>query len=1019
MNAKHKEKITAALERISSPVRWIWPRLGDAVIGIFSILLIALCCLTYSTKISLYASKLFNENKYVALINGFVNPFRNQHLLMNSGLPIYDLKIKRREYAVIEQVVADNIKQGRMTEETQRWANAKFIHDGKKYDVKVRVRGDLSPHWADPKKSWRIKFVREKLEYNGSILEEPIYFEGKRQINLIIPSDKRFALAKFINDLLREEGLVALRDRFAILRINGIVQGLYYETEHFDKPLFAAQGRPETTVFGQTDRGMHFEQYTKYGTPGAADAKYDIGTLRLAVDPAGELALRAIQVLNEHCLKPTPANFRRARAVLDWDKYLRMRAMATLCNTNHLRFGSDNLKLYFDPSRGLLEPIPWDVLLVKMPKEPGTIDYWNSHGLDELQRSTLLDPELRLQRNKILWSWVGDGGDSLMARYNKIHERIRPLAWADVLTTPIQGLKMDEVKKELDFNVRRTHKVLRTSTTNFTYKLEANNRAALELSVMNFSGIQLKAIELADTLNFAGRYLLFEDKDEDGELQEYDPIIANAEAVNGKISFSFDRFISPELEYRSDFIETRYWEFFDTKVNRRRFFLVGRLTPEKRDPLEWTPPQINVVAFNAVTGHEIPCGLTSSGLLAPDNSIGISTIDMSDPWDLEAPQLTLTEFLRKHPQFAASREVPGAAELSGKVTIAGAVFVPYSVPLILRPGADITMKPSANVICYGGLASIGAPENRIRIHGDGSGDPFDTFAVVRPKQKVIVKYTDIQHGGQSQINGMFFTGGFAVHDGDLEMDNCRITDMQSEDGVNLKNGNLLVTNCLFANTAGDAFDIDFGKGEVRDSKFMNTVGDAVDFSGSYVTVSGCRFEDIGDKGSSVGEDSHPILVNNLYLRCNIAVSCKDLSSPKIAYCTFVDNKLAIEAKRKKEFFGGGSGEFVNCVFSGNAELFTEDYFSQNQILISHSILDVAAKWPTCKTAEIRFVDPAQANYVLDASSLAGNGLEIVQPEWLPHSANGAAHKVPGIFGSATDRAHAQATQRENKFAAGR
>lgn len=1019
MKLNHKQKITAVAERISSPVRWIWPRLGDAVIGILSILVIALCCLTYSTSISVYMSKRFNDNKYVALINGFINPFRNQHLLLNSGLPIYDLKIKRREYAIIEQVVAENIKHGLMTEETQQWADAKFMYGGLVYNVKVRVRGDLSPHWANPKKSWRIKFGNEKIINDGKESKEAIYFQGKHQINLIIPSDKRFALAKFINDLLKEEGLVALRDQFVILRINGIVQGLYYETEHFDKPLFAAQNRPETTVFGQNDRGMHFEQYTKYGTPGVEDAKYDMGSLRLAVDPAGELAMRAIQVLNDHCLKPTPLSFRHARAVLNWDKYLRMRAMTTLCNTNHLRFGSDNLKLYFDPSRGLLEPIPWDVLLVKLPKEPGTIDFWNNHGLDELQRSTLLAPELRLQRNKILWSWVGDGGDSLMARYSKVHDSIRPFAWADVLTTPIQGLKMDEVKKVFDFNVRRVYKVLNTSTTNFTYKLEANDRAALEVAVLNFSGIQLKKVDVADSANFEGQYRLYEDKDDDGELQSYDPLLAEVEAVNGKISFSFDEFISPELEYRSDFIQNRYWEFFDTKVSRQRFFLVGKLTPEKRDPLEWTPPQIRVLAFNAVTGHEIPCGPVTSKELAPDNSIGITTIDVSDPWDLDAPLFTLTEFLRKNPQFAASREVSGAAELSGKVIIDGAVFVPYSVPLILKPGTDITMKPGANVICYGGLTSVGTPEQRISIHGDGSGDPYDTFAVVRPKQKVVIMYTDIRDGGQSQINGMLFTGGFAIHNGDVEMDNCRITDMQSEDGLNVKNGHLLVTNCFFANTASDAFDIDFGTGEVRDCKFMNTVGDAVDFSGSYVTVSGCRFEDIGDKGTSVGENSHPILVNNLYLRCNIGVACKDLSSPKIAHCTFVDNKLAIEAKRKKEFFGGGSGEFVNCVFSGNVALFTEDYFSQNQILVSHSILDVPTKWPTCKTSEIDFVDRALGNYVLDASTLAGNGLDISMPEWMPSAANGAAHKVPGIFESATNRMRAQATQHTNGFVAGR
>jgi len=233
--------------------------------------------------------------------------------------------------------------------------------------------------------------------------------------------------------------------------------------------------------------------------------------------------------------------------------------------------------------------------------------------------------------------------------------------------------------------------------------------------------------------------------------------------------------------------------------------------------------------------------------------------------------------------------------------------------------------------------------------------------------------------------------------------------------VNIKNGHILMVNSLIARVASDAIDIDFGTGEVRDSQFMNTVGDGVDFSGSRVTISGCSFIDIGDKGTSVGENSHPILVNNLYLRCNIGVSAKDLSSPKIAFCTFVDNKLAIEAKRKKEFFGGGAGEFVNCVFSGNTELFTEDYFSQNKIAIRNSLLDVPVKWPTCKTAEIQFVDREQQNFALDAATLTGNGFEMLMPEWLPATSNGVAHKVPGIFSQRSLLMHAEATPANGLF----
>jgi CotH kinase protein/Right handed beta helix region len=999
---RSKQKIAAVLERFSSPVRGIWPRLPDALIGICAFGIVTLCCLTYSTSLSRHASEIFTGNKYIALIDGLFNPFRNRQLLLHSGLRIYDLKISHQEYAKVEQVVEQNIKHGWMTEDAgDVWAKAQFIYEGQKYGVKVRVRGALPPHWAHPKKSWRIKFGNEKIQHDGKVTEEVIYFQGKRQINLVVPNDKFFGMATFINDLLHNYKLVTMRDRFVILRINGIVQGLYYEVEQFDKPLFAAQNRPETSLFGQNGRAMHFEQYSKYGTPITSDAQYDLGSVERAVDRESDLGMRAIETLNEHERNPTPENFRRARAVLDWEKYLRFRCITTLCNTNHVRFGSDNLKLYYDPSKGLLEPIPWDVLLVKLPKEPGTIDYWNNHGSDELEKATLLDPLLRLQRNKMLWEWVGDGGDSLMAKYNAIHDAIRPYVWADVLNTPIQGYKMDQVKKELDYNVRRVYTVLKMSSANFVYKLESQDRAAIEIASINFSGIQLRQIQLTDSLLFSGKYRLYEDRNNDGRFDASDSLVAETTAENGKINLAFAQYIFPELKYRGDIIENRYWEFFDTLTGRRRFFLVGKvaLPLEQRDPLEWKAPKIKVVAVNAVTEHEIPSGLAGTKQAPVDNSIGITAVDMSDPWDVDAEDFTLNKFLQRHPEFVASQDHPGAVEITGKITISGAVIIPKSVPLILKPGADITMKPRASVVCYGGLTSIGTPEQRIRIHGDASGIAWGTFSVVRPRDTVVVKYTDIQNGGQAQINATLFTGGFAVHNGSIDIEYTRITHMQSEDAINVKNGHVFMNECLISYAAHDAFDFDFCNGEVRNSHFTNTGpnGDGLDFSGSYITVTGCRFENIGDKGNSVGENSHPIMINNLYYNCNIGFSSKDLSSAKVAFCTFINNNLAIEAKRKKPFFGGATANVVSCIFSGNKDLLEEDYFSHGGVEVRNSLFDVPVNWPGCKTTELRFVAPEQNNYLLEPSVLASDGFEVSMPEWAHLSGNGHAPQLPGIF----------------------
>ena len=995
MASKSNKKLLGSLKRAASPLQGIWPRASDAVVGMFALAIVAFAALTYIAPLAEWASELVTGNKYVAAVDGLLNPFRGPQLLLNSGLPIYDLEIRRDQFAVIEQVVEQAREQGLMTEDLQVWVDARFFYQDQAYNVKVRVRGDLPPHWEGPKKSWRVKFGRADIEYNGQASRESIYFQGKRQINLIIPGDRDYVVAPFVNWLMREEGLVAPRDQFVILRINGVIQGLYYEVEHFDKPLLAAYQRPETTVFGQNDRAMHFEQYTKYGTPGTSDAKYDLGTINLQVDEEGELAMqgmRAMDVLLQHARNPTPANFRRARAVLDWEKYLRFRNITTLFNTNHARLGSDNLKLYFDPSRGLLEPIPWDVKLVRMPTEPGTIDFWNSHGLDELQRSTLIDPILRLERNKLLWEWVADGGERLIAKYRALHDQIRPLAWADVLSTPVQGYKMDKLKKDFEFNLRRVYKVLSLSSANFTYRLEAPDRAALETTALNFSGIQLQTLQLANPGLFAGDYQLYEDANDNGELDPSDPLVAETTAKNGVIRFELDTYVLPDVRYDGDTIDGRYWEYMETLSGRVRHFLVGKLDVAGRPLLEWAPPDIQVEAINAVTGQPMPSAFINQAETLPADIrqnlsfVGITAYDASDPFDLEAPELSLAEFLAAQPQFKASQTRPGAAELSGEVTLEGTIIVPKSVMLILQPGTDITMKPGASLLSYGGLKAIGRPDAWIRIHDDGSGDPWGTWAVVRAPETVELAYTEIQGGGQAQINSILFSGGFAVHNADLRLTHCRFIDMQSEDGFNLKNGRIYMDDCLVSGSASDGVDLDFGDGEVRNSRFVNNGNDGLDISGSRVLVVNSRFENNGDKGFSVGEDSHPIVVNALFQGNQIGMSIKGLSQARVSQATFVGNVLAIEAKRKKPFFGGASGEIVNSVFAENQTLLSEDYFSSGQVKIGHSLVDAApneaspALCDACQSANlIRFQSPETGDYRLAGAS---GGFELARPDWL-------------------------------------
>jgi hypothetical protein len=963
-----------------------------------TLFVILFAALTYIKPLAKWTSELVGGNRHLAVAEGMLNPFRSPRLLLDSGLPVYELEIDHQQLAQIEETIELAKKQGYMSEDLQVWANGRFFYESQEYNVKVRVRGDLPPHWKGPKKSWRIKFGNQPIEYNGEVSEEPIYFHGKRQINLIIPMDRDYVVAPFVNALMREAGLLVPEDQFVVLRINGVVQGLYYEVEQFDKPLMAAQERPETTIFGQNDRAMHFEQYTKYGTPIVSDARFDVGTVRLQVEEQGELAMQAVrsfQVLLDHSVNPTPENFRRVRTVMDWEKYLHFRNLTTLFNTNHVRFGSDNFKLYFDPSKGLLEPIPWDVHLVRMPTEPGTIDFWNSKGPDEIQRSTLLDPEARLERNRMLWELVADGGDALLDKYNKLHDEIRLLAWADVLNTPLHGYRMDELKSDLTFNVNRVHKVLSLSSADFTYRLEADDRATLEAASLNFSGTHFQEIQLIDPAVFEGQYQLYQDLNDNGELDPNDPLLEDTEAINGTIRFNLNQYVLPELVYDGDTIDGRYWEYFDTLAGRARFFLIGRLAPEQRHPLEWTEPKIQVKASNAVTGEEMTSANIDHSTSLPENTVAIVAYDATDHFDLDAISFTLEQFLQANSQFSAG-DLPGTVELAGDVTISGTVVIPETANLIVQPGTDVTMLPDASLVAYGGLTAVGTPDSRIAIHGDGTGAAWGTFAAIRPSEEVVLVYTDIQDGGQAQINGILLTGGFAVHDGDLRLEHCTFTNMQSEDGFNLKNGRIFMNDCRVADNASDGVDIDFGTGEVRDSQFINNAGDGLDISGSHLLVVNSRFEENGDKGFSVGEDSHPTIINGLFRDNLIGLSTKDLSHTQAAYVSFVDNVLAIEAKRKKPFFGGGSGEIVNSVFAGNQILLEDDYFSSGQVDIHHSVTDDPQACPVCSPGIIKYRAAESGDYRLLPETIANSDFELAPIDW---EGVAAIEKLPGLPGT--------------------
>jgi hypothetical protein len=503
------------------------------------------------------------------------------------------------------------------------------------------------------------------------------------------------------------------------------------------------------------------------------------------------------------------------------------------------------------------------------------------------------------------------------------------------------------------------------------------------------------------TMKFKGMYRLVEDLDQDGAPGPADPEVARTVARDGAVRFELGEQVLPEVAFERDIIEDRTWEFADTLAARRHYLVLGDFDTLQHDPLTRPFPRIEIQAANAVSGAPMLAAAVDADPAPPvDGTVGVLAYDASDPFDLDAITASRQDFLRRHAQFAASADDPNRVELAGRVVITDTVIVPEGVPLVIQPGADITLAPEANFLSYGGLTAIGRPDARIRIHGEAGGQPWDTFAAVRPPAPVVLRHVDVRDGGQGHINGMLFTGGLAVHNGDLTLDDVRVTDMQSEDGINIKNGRLEMTRSLVARTASDAIDIDFGTGFIKGSHFKDIAGDGIDFSGTTdFVVWGTRVDGTGDKCLSVGEASAPTIVNNLLKSCVRGLSTKDRSSPRVAYNTFVGNQVAIEAKRKKPMFGGAGGTFVNNVFAENGALVDEDDFSKGQVEVTHALSDdPAAACPSCRVVEaLRFRDAAGGDYRLAPELLIDSGFALEHPDWAEAAGPAAEVGQPGIY----------------------
>ncbi|MBP7513765.1 MAG: CotH kinase family protein [Flavobacteriales bacterium] len=217
---------------------------------------------------------------------------------------------------------------------------------------KLRIKGKMTDHVEGDK--WSFRVVAKK---SGGFL-------GMKRFSLQHPGTRNYLCDWFFHQLMKGEGIIALRYGFCKVKLNDEDLGVYAYEEHFGPELLENNGRLPGPIV-RFDPGLFWLHRTQ-GLDGGAKVDDAYGAYQAAsLDAFGtdDIAQDAQQKRYFEQAIALMDGFRRGRLkaseVFDVERTGKRLAMLDLVGGHHSMDWSD-VKFYFDPVAQRLEPISYE-----------------------------------------------------------------------------------------------------------------------------------------------------------------------------------------------------------------------------------------------------------------------------------------------------------------------------------------------------------------------------------------------------------------------------------------------------------------------------------------------------------------------------------------------------------------------------------------------------------------------------------------------------------------------------------
>ena len=752
--------------------------------------------------------------------------------------------------------------------------------DGRTMKAKVRLKGDIVDHLTTNKWSFRVE-----LSGDNRVL-------GMRRFSIQHPFTRSFHFQQAYHDNLVYEGILAPRYQFVDVALNGEQMGVYGLEEFFGKELIESNGRRTGVLLGFDEQYFweHIAQRPRYdwaleilGASYLSAHAYINVFDQGRVSKSPELQAQATQAVS---------NFRQYQEgklepaeVFDLEKMATYLAIAELWQAHHgIREG--NLRFYYNPISGLLEPVGFDgdptqrsfrntQVFFREGREPFVNKLLNDPHVATMFMSEIdrfSSPEYLTEIRAEIGQTSADSLASLRAEFPSLESvwgvvRDRQDVLRKMINPVIAGIAYGTVTT--------------VDSETSTVALDAANPLAVPIEV---AGIQVIS--------------------NPGTTAE----VRESIAIDG-IGSGNEAWVIP-----------------------------GRSA--LTDPLVFERGDVSIPASAAqmlAGGADIAIDVRVLGQETVRTSPVVIIPELAQTANWRPLGFSVEDVLSEH--SFVSIESPGVLSIgAGDWNVNSDLVIPEDQVLIINAGATLRFGEEIKLVSSAPVHLLGNEDSPVILEPIGTS--WAGVFVQRAGDVSIWRHAVVRDTRGIYEPGRLVTGGITFNESPLTLRNVVFDGSQAEDELNVVLAGIDFEDVMFSGTVSDGFDGDAVIGRLDRVKFADIGGDGLDVSASDIVGSRLEFTRIADKAISIGEASKAEFVTVSVLEAGIGVASKDLSYVTIEDADFANiTHFALASYQKKPEYGPSALQANNVRYDqGNGEFAVE---GTSELIVEGLVIDAS------------------------------------------------------------------------------